>query len=160
MRTHATASVQGTKASVGMENELLDVVIVGAGVSGLVTAQVRGRGSYVGGRSGDEQRIPTRTLFFVLQALTSKHSGTVKNFLVTEARERVGGNITTVEGQNGFLWEEGPNSFQPNDAMLEVAVDSGESLFYCIGALFPCLELLLPCWLSTVVMLRPALRRL
>lgn len=71
----------------------LDVVIVGAGVSGLVTAQ----------------------------ALTSKHK--VTNFLVTEARERVGGNITTMEG-NGFLWEEGPNSFQPNDSMLQIAVSA------------------------------------
>jgi oxygen-dependent protoporphyrinogen oxidase len=48
----------------------------------------------------------------------------VSNVLVTEARERVGGNITTVEG-NGYLWEEGPNSFQPNDSMLSMVVDSG-----------------------------------
>lgn len=48
------------------------------------------------------------------------------NFLVTEARDRVGGNITTVEG-DGYMWEEGPNSFQPNDSMLLMAV----SAFFC-----------------------------
>lgn len=70
-----------------------DVVVVGGGISGLVTAQ----------------------------ALVSKHG--IKNFLVTEARERVGGNITTMSG-DGFIWEEGPNSFQPNDSMLQIAVSS------------------------------------
>jgi len=71
-----------------------DAVIVGGGLSGLVAGQ----------------------------ALAAKHG--VSNFLVTEARERVGGNITSMEG-NGYVWEEGPNSFQPNDAMLQIAVDSG-----------------------------------
>ena len=41
--------------------------------------------------------------------------------LLTEARERVGGNITTRSG-DGYQWEEGPNSFQPSDAMLKAAV--------------------------------------
>ena len=41
--------------------------------------------------------------------------------LLTEARNRVGGNITTRSG-DGYLWEEGPNSFQPSDAMLKAAV--------------------------------------
>lgn len=46
--------------------------------------------------------------------------------LVTEARERVGGNITTrSDPGEGYLWEEGPNSFQPNDSMLKAAVDAG-----------------------------------
>ena len=33
----------------------------------------------------------------------------------------MGGNITSLSG-NGYRWEEGPSSFQPNDAMLKAAV--------------------------------------
>lgn len=73
---------------------MLDCVVVGAGISGLCIAQ----------------------------ALSTKHGNS--NVVVTEARDRVGGNITTVE-RDGYLWEEGPNSFQPSDPMLTMAVDSG-----------------------------------
>lgn len=75
---------------------MLDCVIVGAGISGLCIAQ----------------------------ALATQHKDEFRNVLVTEAKERVGGNITTVE-REGFLWEEGPNSFQPSDPMLTMVVDSG-----------------------------------
>jgi oxygen-dependent protoporphyrinogen oxidase len=68
-----------------------DTVIVGGGLSGLVAGQ----------------------------ALAAKHG--IRNFLVTEARERVGGNVTSLEG-DGYIWEEGPNSFQPSDSMLQIAV--------------------------------------
>ncbi|MCO5549221.1 hypothetical protein L7F22_002687 [Adiantum nelumboides] len=78
------------------KKESYDCVIVGAGISGLCTAQ----------------------------ALATKHSADVSNVLVTEARGRVGGNITTVQ-RGDYLWEEGPNSFQPSDAMLTMVVDSG-----------------------------------
>ena len=79
-------------------SDVYDAIIVGAGISGLVTAQ----------------------------ALAAKHADKVPNFLVTEARERVGGNVTSMSG-GGYVWEEGPNSFQPNDAMLQIAV----SLIVC-----------------------------
>ncbi|EYU46887.1 hypothetical protein ABFS82_04G000700 [Erythranthe guttata] len=76
------------------QQSVLDCLIVGAGISGLCIAQ----------------------------ALATKHGNS--NVMVTEARDRVGGNITTVE-RDGYLWEEGPNSFQPSDPMLTMAVDSG-----------------------------------
>ncbi|KAL2510434.1 Protoporphyrinogen oxidase 1 [Abeliophyllum distichum] len=80
--------------SSGSGQSVLDCVIVGAGISGLCIAQ----------------------------ALATKHRNS--NLMVTEARDRVGGNITTVE-RDGYLWEEGPNSFQPSDPMLTMTVDSG-----------------------------------
>lgn len=43
-------------------------------------------------------------------------------FILTEGRERVGGNITSLSSSDGYRWEEGPNSFQPNDSMLKAAV--------------------------------------
>ncbi|XP_073129878.1 protoporphyrinogen oxidase 1, chloroplastic [Henckelia pumila] len=76
------------------QKSVLDCVVVGAGISGLCIAQ----------------------------ALATKHGNS--NVVVTEARDRVGGNITTIE-RDGYLWEEGPNSFQPSDPMLTMAVDSG-----------------------------------
>lgn len=60
----------------------------------------------------------------IAQALVTKHRDVAANVIVTEARDRVGGNITTIE-RDGYLWEEGPNSFQPSDPMLTMVVDSG-----------------------------------
>ncbi|CAA3015124.1 protoporphyrinogen oxidase 1, chloroplastic [Olea europaea subsp. europaea] len=80
--------------STGNSQSVLDCVIVGAGISGLCIAQ----------------------------ALVTKHQNS--NLMVTEARDSVGGNITTVE-RDGYLWEEGPNSFQPSDPILTMALDSG-----------------------------------
>ncbi|KAL1341285.1 hypothetical protein HN51_027768 [Arachis hypogaea] len=74
----------------------VDCVVVGGGISGLCIAQ----------------------------ALSTKHAKAAANVVVTEARDRVGGNITTIE-RDGYLWEEGPNSFQPSDPMLTMVVDSG-----------------------------------
>lgn len=88
------AAVSPSSSSDKSNASVLDCVIVGGGISGLCIAQ----------------------------ALSTKHRNS--NLMVTEARERVGGNITTVE-RDGYLWEEGPNSFQPSDPMLTMAVDSG-----------------------------------
>ena len=88
----ATSTATATLPSV------LDTVIVGAGITGLVTAQ----------------------------ALVSNHADAVKSFVITEARDRVGGNITTMQ-DDSYIWEEGPNSFQPNDSMLQAAVSSFRS---------------------------------
>ncbi|KAL6008919.1 Protoporphyrinogen oxidase 1, chloroplastic [Asimina triloba] len=85
----------GTSDFAGVHS--VDCVVVGAGISGLV----------------------------ITQALATKHRDVVAGgVLVTEARDRVGGNISTVE-RDGYLWEEGPNSFQPSDSMLALAVDNG-----------------------------------
>lgn len=93
-RTQRSAASRGRVAvAAAADGEVLDTVVVGAGISGLVTAQ----------------------------ALLTKHGDQVKSFLVTEGRERVGGNITSLQG-DGYVWEEGPNSFQPNDSMLQAAV--------------------------------------
>ena len=72
-------------------DNVYDVVVVGGGISGLTTAL----------------------------ALTTKHG--MSNYLVTESRERVGGNITSLRA-DGYTWEEGPNSFQPSDSVLQIAV--------------------------------------
>ncbi|KAF8724282.1 hypothetical protein HU200_021310 [Digitaria exilis] len=92
----AGGAAEAPAASTGARAMSADCVVVGGGISGLCTAQ----------------------------ALATKHG--VSDVLVTEARARPGGNITTVElPEEGYLWEEGPNSFQPSDPVLTMAVDSG-----------------------------------
>ena len=71
------------------------VVVVGAGVSGLSTA-------FTLGRAKPDAKM-----------------------LVTEARDCVGGNITSRSDDRGYVWEEGPNSYQPGDPILTVACDAG-----------------------------------
>ncbi|GMH20935.1 hypothetical protein Nepgr_022777 [Nepenthes gracilis] len=92
----ATAVVGPRSDDKDLNSEVVDCVIVGAGISGLCIAH----------------------------ALNTKSDAAGLDVIVTEARDRVGGNITTVE-RDGYLWEEGPNSFQPSDPMLTMAVDSG-----------------------------------
>ncbi|CAI5504203.1 unnamed protein product [Closterium sp. Naga37s-1] len=82
--------------------EEADCVVVGAGISGLSAAF----------------------------ALATRHADAVPRVLVTEARERVGGNVTTMVGaegteSEGYVWEEGPHSFQPSDTMLQCALNCG-----------------------------------
>lgn len=44
--------------------------------------------------------------------------------LLTEARDVVGGNVISKE-KDGFIWEEGPNSFQPTPAVMRTAYEAG-----------------------------------
>lgn len=76
------------------DEQVLDTVVVGAGISGLCTA-------------------------FGLQKEYADAKVTV-----TEANDVVGGNILT-RSADGRLWEEGPNSYTPGDAMLTMACDLG-----------------------------------
>ncbi|CAL1398777.1 unnamed protein product [Linum trigynum] len=89
-------NLDGESQSKASRSTTADCVIVGGGISGLCIAQ----------------------------ALAAKHQDVGPNVIVTEASGRVGGNIITVE-RDGYLWEEGPNSFQPSDSMLNLVVDSG-----------------------------------
>eukprot|EP01025_Chloroclados_australasicus_P034234 TRINITY_DN3504_c0_g2_i1.p2 TRINITY_DN3504_c0_g2~~TRINITY_DN3504_c0_g2_i1.p2 ORF type:complete len:171 (+),score=2.90 TRINITY_DN3504_c0_g2_i1:180-692(+) len=65
-------------------------------------------------------------------ALKQQHG--IENFVITEQRKRVGGNITTVSDDK-FLWEEGPNSFTPSDPVLQAAVShyilQNQNIRYC-----------------------------
>ncbi len=83
-------------AAIANWGETLDVVIVGAGLTGLTTAHELG----------------------------IKSSNPVQKLLVLEAGNRVGGCVTT-QSQDGFLWEEGPNSFSANPELLGLIVDAG-----------------------------------
>ncbi|KAI9082492.1 hypothetical protein K1719_035361 [Acacia pycnantha] len=94
--TVSPAKTGGQLNSGGNDSASVDCVIVGGGISGLCIAQ----------------------------ALSTKHANAAANVIITEARDQVGGNITTIE-RDGYLWEEGPNSFQPSDPMLTMVVDSG-----------------------------------
>jgi len=75
----------------------LDLLIVGAGISGLSLAQAI-----------DRQEPDARPV----------------RFWVVERQDRVGGNITTAE-DDGFLWEEGPTSFTPSPALLRLITELG-----------------------------------
>jgi len=75
-------------------NQTLDVLVVGAGISGLTIAHEL--------------------------AIAKKY-----HVLVAEAQDRVGGAITSAKNDEGYQWEEGPNSFQPAPELLRLAVQVG-----------------------------------
>jgi oxygen-dependent protoporphyrinogen oxidase len=75
-------------------NRDVDVLVVGAGISGL-------------------------TIAYEL-AIKKGHQ-----VMVAEAQDRVGGAIVSQKNEQGYLWEEGPNSFQPAPELLRLAVDVG-----------------------------------
>lgn len=85
-------------SSNSISSTTVDVLVVGAGISGLSLAHILQRQS------------------------TSTQSN--RQILVAESRDRAGGNIVTQQ-QDGFLWEEGPNSFSPTPALLKLIVDVG-----------------------------------
>lgn len=93
--TASPTKTASNSGSVARGHSPVDCVVVGGGISGLC----------------------------IVQALSTKHANVAPNVIVTEARDRVGGNIITVE-RDGYLWEEGPNSFQPSDPMLTMVVCS------------------------------------
>ncbi len=78
---------------------MLDTLIVGAGITGL-------------------------SLAHALEHDSSRNGHRPWQILVTESQGRVGGRIVTAS-EEGFLWEEGPNSFAPTPMLLKLAVDVG-----------------------------------
>lgn len=84
---------------------ILDTLIVGAGISGLSLAHNLQK------QTGDRPEL---------------------KIFVTESQDRVGGNITTVS-QGEFIWEEGPNSFAPGKDLLELAVEVGLEKEFVFG---------------------------
>lgn len=75
-------------------NQPLDVLVIGAGISGLTIAHEL--------------------------AIAKKY-----RVLVAETQDRVGGAITSAKNDEGYQWEEGPNSFQPAPELLRLAVQVG-----------------------------------
>jgi oxygen-dependent protoporphyrinogen oxidase len=55
--------------------------------------------------------------------LTKNHG--IDNLLLTERNPVVGGNVISMRNDDGFVWEEGPNSFQPTPAICQTIHELG-----------------------------------
>lgn len=55
-----------------------------------------------------------------------RHQG-VGNVLIVERNDAVGGNLISRENDEGFVWEEGPNSFQPTPYICRIVHELGIS---------------------------------
>jgi len=47
------------------------------------------------------------------------------NILLTEARDYLGGNVKSHKTEDGFIWEEGPNSFATQPSIVRIAYELG-----------------------------------
>ena len=47
------------------------------------------------------------------------------DMLLTESRDYVGGNVVSHETEDGFIWEEGPNSFATQPSIVRIAYELG-----------------------------------
>lgn len=65
-----------------------------------------------------------------------KHHG-IENVLLVETNDVVGGNLISKENDEGFVWEEGPNSFQPTAYICRIIHELGltKELVLADGAL-------------------------
>lgn len=54
----------------------------------------------------------------------AKHKG-IDNVLLVERNDVVGGNLISKENDEGFVWEEGPNSFQPTPYICRIVHELG-----------------------------------
>eukprot|EP00978_Attheya_sp_CCMP212_P001496 scaffold3141_cov53-Attheya_sp.AAC.5 len=61
------------------------------------------------------------------------------NVLLTEARDYIGGNVKSHETEDGFIWEEGPNSFATQPSIVRIAYELGiaDQLVFADEALPP-----------------------
>lgn len=84
------------------ESTTVDVLVIGAGITGLSLAHWLVNGA----------------------SLAEQDRAAAPQVVVAEAQNRVGGNIITVR-RDGFQWEEGPNSFAPTPELLQLAVQVG-----------------------------------
>ena len=110
------------------EEEAVDCVVVGAGLSGLAIAKACiDQQSNTVRRYGLPLIIRSPTIVCHMRLNVSCFS-----LIVTEADTRPGGVIRSSSTAEGFLWEEGPNSFQPTPAMLKAAVRSVKPYRWCM----------------------------